>query len=437
MNTFWKWIKKVSDLGIKEDTVYIEELKIRMLNQQTLIVCLLNLFFAIRDISDPASPVIATAVFLLTVIVFYLNAKEHYLAARFYWTCFYPFLMIAVSYFYGIELRIEYVFIHYILTIFIFFERIWLQVALICFVFLMYGISIYIYENFESPYSSEVEVYDKALIFLTALFCTANIIYVVFQGLKRRLVEISINEKELQAKNEELERFAFIASHDLKEPLGNIINFSGLLKNEISKQKDSEQNKYIGIIDSNAQQMNQLIIDTLEYASNSESHLEKEWVDSNEIIEDIQSLLQDLIRKKSVSIIIDNMLPPIYFKKHEATMIFKNLIENGIKYNVNKPIIKINFQESKTQYIFSVTDNGKGIAKEYHQDIFIMYKRLEDKTVSGTGLGLATCKRILDRFEEKIWVEASNLQGTTFCFSIKKKLRNKEIGGFPIIDKLS
>lgn len=420
MTTLWKWLRTISDLGIKNDTEYLEALKIRMLNQQTMIVCVLNVFFAIRDVTDPASPFIAFGVFLLTAFIFILHAKGYYLFARFYWTCFYPFLMIAVSYFYGIELRIEYVFIHYILVVFIFFEKIWLQIFVVTFVFIMYALSIYIYENFESPYSGEVEVYDKALVFLTALFCTANIIYVVFKGLKKRLLQISTNEKELKIKNEELERFAFIASHDLKEPLGNIMNFSGLLKKKYSKDGDPDQKEYLEIINSNAKQMNQLIVDTLEYASNSESHLEKEVVDLNKVLDAVKAFTQDLIHKKNAQIILKKELPLINFKTHEAIVIFKNLLENGIKYNERQPILIIDYKETSSHFIFSVQDNGKGIPKDYYQEIFVMYKRLEDKTVSGTGLGLATCKRILDRFNERIWVEYSDASGSQFCFSVKK-----------------
>ncbi len=245
---------------------------------------------------------------------------------------------------------------------------------------------------------------------------------VLEEKVKERTTELLETNQELVQSNEELSRFAHVASHDLREPLGNITNFIRLLQNEIDEINFPNAFIYMDIITKSSNHMDNLISDTLEFTQLSNKKVKHELVDLNEIIENIETVITTTLRKKQATIEILTTLPTIPANPARIFSLFKNLIENGIKYNQSQqPKIKIDYKDTNTFYQFSVKDNGVGIQKEYHQTIFEMYKRLQNREqYEGSGLGLSNCQKIISMLGGKMWVESEEGHGSTFFFTIAK-----------------
>lgn len=237
---------------------------------------------------------------------------------------------------------------------------------------------------------------------------------------KQRTQDLRKTNAHLLRSNEELERFAFIASHDLKEPIRNIISFTDLLKKEVSTTENEKANKFMDIIQKNTTQLYSLVRDTLEFSTLSNQDKTLESVDLNETLESVRSSISDTLERKNANILIVDQLPEIKANKTQMFLIFKNLIENGLKYNESdNPKISIAHTSDQEINTFSITDNGIGIDKKYSDKIFEMFSRLQKREGwEGTGLGLATCKKIIDQMGGRIWLESKIGHGSTFKFSI-------------------
>ncbi len=236
----------------------------------------------------------------------------------------------------------------------------------------------------------------------------------------RNVTELEKAKIELEKANKELKQFTYIASHDLQEPLNSIISFSRLL--ESSKYNlDEIGKKSIEIIINSSYRMKDFIIALLEYSSIGKEKKKKK-IDVDQLIENLKIDLNNLIVQKEVKInYIGNPLTIIAFET-DLIKLFQNLVVNGIKYNKNKkPTIIINATEKFGQYEFSINDNGIGIAKEDCDQIFKVFQRLHNRDqFSGTGIGLAHCKKIIELHDGKIWLTSELGKGTTFYFTISK-----------------
>lgn len=236
------------------------------------------------------------------------------------------------------------------------------------------------------------------------------------QKVALRTQDLEYSNKELTVKNEELARFAYIASHDLKEPLRNISSFVGLINRRAKKETIStEILEYLDFIKNNAHQMHTIVHDVLEYSKFDRTEFAIETVDLNQIFKDIQGTLSERIAERNVEILTPN-LPNIASNRGFLFLILKNIIENGIKYNeAEKPKIEISFSENTADYVIRIKDNGIGIEPEYHEHIFKMFKRLHTREkYKGSGLGLAICQKIIDKMNGRIEVESELNQGATF-----------------------
>ncbi len=237
-------------------------------------------------------------------------------------------------------------------------------------------------------------------------------------GLCQEITQRKNNQIALKESNEKLERFAYISSHDLKEPLNTIISALDLMKMEINNQEVAE---LLQPIEDSTTHMKNLIEDLLDYSILNKKPLQLQPTNLNKILKEVKQDLDASIKSKKARLKIGK-LPVIHADKTLMKQAFQNLIGNSIKYNDKKiPIIEIMAEERSKDFVLSVKDNGIGIDKKYYTKIFDVFKTLHNRDqYSGTGIGLASCKSIVQSHKGKIWVESILGKGSTFYFTIPK-----------------
>ncbi|MCU7492623.1 MAG: ATP-binding protein [Bacteroidota bacterium] len=226
---------------------------------------------------------------------------------------------------------------------------------------------------------------------------------------------------ELERSNKELEQFAYIASHDLQEPMRMVASFTQLLAARYQGKLDEKADEYIAFALEGARRMQTLIRDLLKYARVTSRLKPFELLDCNEILYDVLSDLQLVIGESSAEITSDT-LPVIMGDITQIRQLLQNLISNAIKFRgANKPEIHISAVRGQKDWTFSIRDNGIGIDPQFHERIFLLFQRLHEREkYPGTGIGLALCKKIIELHGGRIWLESEPGRGTTFYFSIPR-----------------
>ena len=225
--------------------------------------------------------------------------------------------------------------------------------------------------------------------------------------------------QELTRSNAELEQFSYVASHDLQAPLSTIAGYAQLLEKRCHNQLDAQGNKFIRNIVNSCGRMQALIDDLLEYSRVGRSEKPFDVIDCNLVFEDACANLQLAIRQDQASVTRGD-LPRVTGDSFQLLQLFQNLIGNAIKYRSSEaPMVRVSASRQGDSWVFSVQDNGIGIAEQYHPRIFQLFQRLHsEKQYSGTGIGLAICQRIVERHGGRLWVESEPNRGSTFYFSI-------------------
>lgn len=242
---------------------------------------------------------------------------------------------------------------------------------------------------------------------------------------RERTKELNEFNKELQESNQDLGQFAYIASHDMKEPLRIIGNFAGLLSRKYKGKLDKSADEYIYFIEDGIKRMSALMDSLLTYSQVGKKQIELSKTKLNNILFAKLHDLSHIIKERNVDIQLDD-LPEIYCERNQIGMVFFNLINNGIKFNKSeRPIIKIKVHEDAPEgfWKFSVSDNGIGILPEFQNKIFEIFRRLHSKQeYEGTGIGLALAQKIVIRHGGTIKVFSIPAEGTTFIFTIAKAI---------------
>lgn len=226
---------------------------------------------------------------------------------------------------------------------------------------------------------------------------------------------------ELNASNAELERFAYVASHDLQEPLRMVTSFLALLQKKHRNEFDETSQKYIHFAVDGAERMKGLIQDLLQYSRLGSSREAFDRVDLNDLLNEVRHVYEQAINEQGGKWTASN-LPVVTGNKLLLYQLFQNLVGNALKYRGEEnPVIAIGCSDRGNEWQFFVKDNGIGIDPRYFDKIFIIFQRLHNKTAySGTGIGLAICKKIVERHGGRIWVESHPGQGSTFYFTLQK-----------------
>jgi PAS domain S-box-containing protein len=247
---------------------------------------------------------------------------------------------------------------------------------------------------------------------------------------KKQMEANLLKEKiSLENSNRELEQFAYIASHDLQEPLRIVSSFSQLLELKHSHRLNNEAKEYIDYIVTGAKRMQNLIRGLLEYSRISSKEKQKKMIRLSEPLKDAIYNLNLSISEAGAEVIINEM-PEVFIEPDQIAHVFQNIIGNALKFRRDdvKCVIEISsvFDKEKNEWIISVRDNGIGIDKKYFEKVFVIFNRLESsESKAGEGIGLALCKRIIDRHSGRIWVESEGeLKGSVFFFTIPNEKRS-------------
>jgi signal transduction histidine kinase len=238
---------------------------------------------------------------------------------------------------------------------------------------------------------------------------------------QRKRIEgaLKITAINLTRSNLDLQQFAYVASHDLQEPLRAITGFLSLLQKRLDTNLDEQSQRYIRHSIEGAHRMRTLVNDLLTYARVESRAEEFKTIDLNKILERVELDLQNVIQETETRVISDS-LPSIMGEPTQMAQFFQNLISNAIKFRGDKsPVIVIKVKRQGDDWEFSVQDNGRGFDMEHAERIFIIFQRLQGRDqAEGTGIGLALCKKIVDRHGGKIWVDAVPDKGATFYFTL-------------------
>lgn len=227
---------------------------------------------------------------------------------------------------------------------------------------------------------------------------------------------------DLAVSNAELEQFAYIASHDLQEPLRMVTSFLNQLQKKYEGQLDDRARQYIHFAADGAVRMRQIILDLLEYSRVDRLNYQIEQIDLNKMLREIMQLHKNIIAESGAKIIFEE-LPVIKAAVTPLQRLLSNLITNSIKYRRNEetPIVSIQVAETSSHWKISIEDNGIGIEEEFFEKIFVIFQRLHPREeFSGTGIGLAICKKIVENHGGKIWVDSKPGKGSSFHFTIQK-----------------
>jgi PAS domain S-box-containing protein len=238
----------------------------------------------------------------------------------------------------------------------------------------------------------------------------------------RRAAEQALEAKaeELSRSNQELEQFAYVASHDLQEPLRMVSNYTQLLGRRYKDQLDADANEFIEFAVDGAKRMQELIHDLLQYARVGTRGKEFKPVAGEEIVADAVNNLTTAIQESVADVVVDP-LPTLHCDATQLVQVFQNLIGNAIKFRKpdTRPVIRISSARAERAAVITVADNGIGIEPKYFDRIFQMFQRLHTRSeYPGTGIGLALCKKIVERHGGRIGVVSTAGQGTMFSFTI-------------------
>jgi len=286
-------------------------------------------------------------------------------------------------------------------------------------------IGVMLYMNFCDPILGVKEVpFDEIVIYIMAI-CWISIVFYIHDQKSLNLIKaLKGKNQEMEVQNEQLERFTYLASHDIKSPLRNISTFLGLMKRDVEIGETGNLNEYLKVALTASNQVSNLVDGVLEVSRLSSVEEDYQMVNLNDVLKSALKNLKSDIEEKQAQI-SSNELPQFYCNQYDLIVVFQNIIQNGIKYNESElPKVDLYYEPNGIGFTLSFTDNGIGINEAYHDQVFEFFKRLHNTDqYSGTGLGLGVVKKILDKYGIKIQIESELNVFTRFILQFPKAIQ--------------
>jgi signal transduction histidine kinase len=239
--------------------------------------------------------------------------------------------------------------------------------------------------------------------------------------------EIELQNTRLEKSNEILRQFAYASAHDLKEPLRSISSFVHIIQRKYVQLLPIEAGEYMNFVINGTKRMEQLLSALLEYSTvASDDEAVKNATHLSKVIDEIKDNLHSIVQEKKGVISVEGSLPTVWITQLHLTQLFQNIVGNALKFSNRPPVVKISCQTIDNQVIIHIKDNGIGMQKEYSDKIFKLFQRLS-RTAEGTGIGLAICKHIVDKYNGTIWFDSVEGEGTTFHISFPITILKQEV----------
>jgi light-regulated signal transduction histidine kinase (bacteriophytochrome) len=239
---------------------------------------------------------------------------------------------------------------------------------------------------------------------------------------KKLREEHRLSQENLARSNQDLEQFAYVASHDLQEPLRMVATYTQLLAERYQGKLDADADKYIRYAVDGALRMQQLVQDLLAFSRAGRQNSAPRRTDCNLALQAALNNLQAAIQE-SGAVVRPDQLPVVVADSSEIVQVFQNLIGNAIKFRGSQPpVVRVSAKAKEKEWVFSVADNGIGIAAEHVENVFVVFRRLHTRAeYPGNGIGLSICKKIIEQHGGRIWVESEPGQGSIFWFTLPIK----------------
>ena len=271
------------------------------------------------------------------------------------------------------------------------------------------------------------------LVFFSVIIISL-VYYLRLKGRNNRVLlqknsEIKFQNERLEKSNEILHQFAYASAHDLKEPLRSISSFVHIIQRRYSKLLPPEAGEYMDFVVGGVKRMESLLSALLEYSTVASDEQEVKNTTSLKLaLSDVKHNLHSTIIEKNATIDCEGFLPMLWISRLHLTQLFQNLISNSLKFSDKQPHVKVIGQVQGGNLLITVKDNGIGMKLEYSDKIFRLFQRLSrSPQYEGTGIGLAICKHIVDKYNGKIWFESVEGEGTTFYLSFPMKIVQNEL----------
>jgi signal transduction histidine kinase len=240
-----------------------------------------------------------------------------------------------------------------------------------------------------------------------------------YHALKMKSEEIEQQYRKLEESNEILSQFAYVAAHDLKEPLRSIGSYIGLIQMKYGKTLPEDGRNYMVFVNAGVKRMYSLLTDLLDFSQVISQQPGCEVIRPEDVLEDVKANLRNAIESKNAVVEYSANLPSVRMNRLHMLQLMQNLIGNALKFTTDTPLVKIDAKEENGNIILTVEDNGIGISKEYGAKIFVLFQQLNKKgQFEGTGIGLTICKNIVEKYNGRIWFDSEENMGTKFYISI-------------------
>lgn len=305
------------------------------------------------------------------------------------------------------------------------FQIEYLEILSYCFigVFIYFTVDVFRTEQQHKEYATQ-SLIDAINNKNNALMTQRQMVKYQNDALKKANLELQKTQDQLTASNEDLRTFAYIVSHDLKEPLRMINSYTQLLKRRFRGKLDEDTSDFMFYIIDGSRRMKEMLDDLLQYATAANKEVHKEEVNLKDAIEVAIKNLKAQVEEKQATIELGEQdFPAVHASFSHMTQLFQNLIGNAMKFHKPDllPLIEISVETKGSYYIIRISDNGIGIPREKTDRIFSPFERVGHNKVKGTGIGLAICKKIVENHNGKIWVESDTNEGANFFIALPKE----------------